>query len=69
MSDSRSYYSRRAEEEARAAEQANDPRAAETHRELARHYRNLAVGIEDGPIAEVRPAQPGILARDFRIFP
>jgi hypothetical protein len=69
MSDSHSYYSRRAEEEARAADQANDPRAAETHRELARHYRKLADGIEDSPTAEVRPIRPGILSRDFRIVP
>jgi hypothetical protein len=68
MSDTHSYYSRRAEEEARAADQAHDPRAAETHRELARHYRELADGIEISPVAEPRPTQSGILARDFRII-
>jgi hypothetical protein len=69
MSDSHSYYSRRAEEEAKAAEQAGDPRAAATHRDLAQHYRKLADGIEDSPIAEVRPIRAGILAREFRIVP
>jgi hypothetical protein len=69
MSDSHSYYSRRAEEEARAADQANDPRAADTHRELARHYRNLADGVEDLPIVEARAVDPGILPREFRIVP
>ena len=69
MSDSHSYYSRRAEEEARAADQANDPRAADTHRELAQHYRNLADGVEDTRIVDARPMEPGILPRDFRIVP
>jgi hypothetical protein len=40
--DDRSYFKKRAEEELKAADTANDPRAASAHSELAGWYLDLA---------------------------
>jgi hypothetical protein len=65
---SSNYFKRRAEEERAAAELATNERAAQSHRELAIHYRELASGVEsrrnDGAEGEA-----GILSKDFRIVP
>ena len=40
--DSKDYFERRADEEMKAAAEAQDVRAAESHRELARRYDQKA---------------------------
>lgn len=42
--ESREYFERRAAEERHAADEAQDRRAAECHRELARRYEARAAG-------------------------
>lgn len=66
---SREYFERRAQEEREAAENAVDERAAQSHRELAEHYRKIAKGCEGGSAEDVEASSPGILPRDFRILP
>lgn len=63
------YFQRRAEEERLAAERAADQRAAQSHRELSDHYRNIASGSEELPMDDVAPSDEGILPQDFWIVP
>jgi hypothetical protein len=63
------YFERRSFEEDAAAEQASDERAAQSHRELADHYRNIANGSEQLPADEETGGGDGILSKDFRILP
>jgi hypothetical protein len=63
------YFERRAEEERAAAEQAGDERAAQSHRELSDHYRNIASGSEQPPRDDGDPSNDGIASKNFRIFP
>jgi hypothetical protein len=67
--DTRQYFERRAEQEAVAAEQASDARAAQSHRELASHYLSLAQGDGARPFREANPAKAGTLSTNFRIVP
>jgi hypothetical protein len=62
------YFGRRAEEERAAAARATNERAAQFHRELARHYRELADGIEL-PRLDASGGDEGVLSKDFRIVP
>jgi len=66
---SRDYFVRRSEEERTAAEQARDERAAQSHRELADHYRNIAEGSEELPGDDGAGWGDGTLAKEFRIVP
>jgi hypothetical protein len=66
---SRDYFERRADEERAAAEKAGDERAAQSHRELAKHYHNIARGSEEAPGRDAEVPSPGILPREFRIVP
>jgi hypothetical protein len=66
---SKDYFERRADEERVAADKAADERAAQSHRELARHYRNIASGSEEAPGRDVEAPAQGILPREFRIVP
>lgn len=66
---SRDYFERRSEEERTAAEQASDQRAAQSHRELAEHYRNVANGSEALPDDDDRGSDDGFLPKEFRIVP
>jgi|GraSoiStandDraft_13_1057314.scaffolds.fasta_scaffold651696_2 hypothetical protein len=65
---SSNYFKRRAEEERAAAELATNERAAQSHRELAMHYRELASGVE-WPRSGGAEGEAGILSKDFRIVP
>ena len=67
--DSKDYFERRAEQERTAAERCADERAAQSHRELADHYRQIAEGAERLPASDPKPNEPGILPKDFRILP
>jgi len=66
---SRDYFERRSEEERTAAEQASDARAAQSHRELAEHYRQVANGSERLPADDDGSPEVGTLAKEFRIVP
>jgi hypothetical protein len=66
---SKDYFERRSSEEQAAAEQASDERAAQSHRELADHYRNIANGSEEPPVDDDTGSGEGILPKDFRILP
>lgn len=63
------YFERRAGEEQTAAEQAADERAAQSHRELSEHYRDLARGAGQLRGDGAEPPEAGIVAREFRILP
>ncbi|HEX8840626.1 MAG TPA: hypothetical protein VF750_09185 [Sphingomicrobium sp.] len=65
---SKDYFERRSEEERTAADRASDERAAESHRALAEHYRNVANGSEQLP-ADDESFDAGTLAKEFRIVP
>jgi hypothetical protein len=65
----RDYFARRADEERRAAEQAPDERAADSHRKLAAQYESLATGEREPPSDGPRPAESPIVSSDFRILP
>jgi len=67
--DARNYFERRAEEERTAAEQAADARAAQSHRELARHYSSLAQASVVQRTDKAQPLEPGTMPSDFRILP
>jgi len=68
--ESQHYFERRAEEERSAAKSATDDRAAQTHRELAEHYEEMAKrGPAPGTAEEPPPQHPGTLPREFRILP
>jgi hypothetical protein len=62
------YFERRAEEERAAAQRATNERAAQSHRELADRYHDLATGAEQ-PLSEDGAGDAGILWKDFRIVP
>lgn len=66
---SKDYFERRSEEERTAAEQASDERAAQSHRELAEHYRNVANGSEQLPVDDEGSSDAGTLPKEFRIVP
>jgi hypothetical protein len=66
---SRDYFERRADEERTAAANAADERAAQSHRELSDHYRNIASGSERIPSDDADPSDDGTLPKDFRILP
>jgi hypothetical protein len=66
---SKDYFARRSDQERAAAEQARDARAAQSHRELAERYRNLANGSEQLPVDEDGGGEHGILTKEFRIVP
>jgi hypothetical protein len=70
MQDRRSsdYFERRAEEERAAAARATNERAAQSHRELAMHYRGLANGFKL-PGSDGSDGDGAILSKDFRIVP
>ena len=65
---SKDYFQRRAEQERTAAEQAGDERAAQSHRELAERYDEMAKQ-EPGEIRGDDQPQSGIMPKDFRIVP
>ena len=63
-----SYYNRRAGEERDAAQRATDPRARQSHLEMALRYEaaaNSASGIDPAPAARAAP----ILPPDLNIIP
>jgi hypothetical protein len=63
------YFERRAEEERAAAEHAGDERAAQSHRELSDHYRNIASGSERPPMDDGDRSDDGTVPNNFRIVP
>ena len=66
-SDSADYFHRRALEERAAAELAQDERAANSHRELARRYDEKA---KDGLGGEAdEPESGSVLPDEFQILP
>ena len=66
-SDSTDYFHRRALEERAAAELAQDERAANSHRELARRYDEKA---KDGLGGEAdEPESGSVLPDEFQILP
>lgn len=63
------YFSRRAEEERAAADNASDERAAQSHRSLAARYDAKAKG---SPVRELKnhdDQERGTLPKDFSILP
>jgi hypothetical protein len=66
---SKDYFERRADEENTAAEKASDERAAQSHRELSEHYRNIAKGSEEAPSDDDDEPKGGMLPTNFRIVP
>jgi len=63
------YFSRRAEEEWAAADNASDERAAQSHRSLAARYDAKAKG---SPVRELKfegDEERGTLTKDFSILP
>ena len=64
--DSADYFHRRALEERAAAELAQDQRAANSHRELARRYDEKA---EDGHVEVDEPEPGSVLPDEFQILP
>jgi hypothetical protein len=66
--ETRDYFERRSEEERTAAELAADARAAQSHRELADHYRSLARG-DEAPGGQADQDDSGIVSKEFRIVP
>ena len=66
---SKDYFERRSAEERTAAEQASDERAAQSHRELAEHYRNVANGSEQLPAEDEGDSEAESLPKEFRIVP
>jgi hypothetical protein len=63
------YCRRRAAEERAAAEHAADERAAQSHRDLARYFDELASGAARSPPAGQPIQSAGGLPSDFRIIP
>ena len=67
------YFSRRAAEEQAAADRASDPRARQSHRDLAERYADAARAIAGGAKAglpDQAPAAPvPLLQPEFRILP
>jgi hypothetical protein len=67
--ESRDYFEKRASEEREAADNADDRRAADSHRELARRYKKLADNGETRPRVEDENGDAAVLARGFKILP
>ena len=63
------YCRRRAAEERAAAAQAADERAAQSHRDLAEHFEELASHADDGWMPEEPVPSTSTLPADFRIIP
>ena len=71
FSDS-TYFERRASEEQAAAQRAHDPRARQSHIDLAERYSQAAqTGLVDGGADEPQEPQAAIplLQPEFRILP
>jgi hypothetical protein len=66
---SKNYFERRAEQERIASENAADARAAQSHRELADHYRSLAEGGELPEACQDSQGEPSTMPKDFLIVP
>ena len=62
------YFLRRAEEERAAAKRARDPRAEQSHLDLAERYADAARTVTDAADIERVEAAP-ILQPEFRILP
>ena len=67
--DTRDYFERRAQEEIAAAEHAADLRAAQSHRELANRYRDLAQAGRAPRDEGAEESEPRIVSSEFRIVP
>ena len=66
------YFLRRAEEERAAAKRASDPRARQSHLDLAERYADAAHTVAEAKRLEADPAQitsTPILQPEFRILP
>ena len=67
------YFTRRASEEQAAAERARDPRARQTHIDLAERYSHAARACEAGAEEETVPPESlsaiPLLQPEFRILP
>ena len=68
VENNRTYCLRRAAEEQEAAHLAADERAAQAHRELARHFEELAIRVPPlgAGYEQLEPA--GTLSSEFRII-
>jgi len=66
---SQDYFEKRASEERKAADNADDRRAADSHRELARRYKKLADNGEARRRVEDETGDAAVLARGFKILP
>ena len=64
------YFMRRASEEQAAAQRAHDPRARQSHIDLAERYSQAAQmdGVDDDGAQEA-PAPMALLQPEFRILP
>jgi len=63
--ETKDYFERRAAEEREAADQAQDVRAAQSHREMARRYDEKARNLPATPAEDSMSGLP----REFRILP
>ena len=63
------YFSRRAEEERAAADNASDERAAQSHRSLAARYDAKARGSPVHELKDDGDEEEGTLPKDCRILP
>ena len=63
------YFSRRASEERAAAERALDPRARQSHIDLAERYSQVAQAAPMDGEEELEPATMPLLRPEFRILP
>ena len=64
------YFRRRADEEKAAAERASDPRARQSHIDLAERYADASRAIDGGAKAgEAEPVPIPLLRPEFRILP
>ena len=62
------YFAKRAAAERAAADQCDDARAAQSHRELAERYERQAKG-ETAEAPEETDGRPTILPPEFKILP
>ena len=63
------YFSRRASEERAAAERALDPRARQSHIDLAERYSRAAQAGAKGGKEALEPAAMSLLQPEFQILP
>jgi hypothetical protein len=67
--NNREYCRRRAAEELAAANYAADERAAQSHRDLARHFEELAGNLPENGAPEGAVLPASTLPSEFRIIP